>query len=62
MIDSILLRPSQEVQNHVPYLEKENIKVFLDVEIKSSVHHYGIRVNKIMLAALSDYLRPILGE
>ena len=60
MIDSILLRPSQEVQNHVPYLEKENIKEFLDVEIKSSVQNYGIRVNKIMLAALSDYLRPIL--
>ena len=60
MNESILLRPSQEVQNHVPYLEKENIQDFLDVEIKSSFQNYSIRVNKIMLAALSDYLRPIL--
>ena len=60
MNESILLRPSQEVRNHVPYLEKEHIQNFLDVEIKSSFQNYSIRVNKIMLATLSDCLRPIL--
>ena len=62
MAESILLRPSEDGKNRIPYLSQENIQTFADVQIKSVTSEFCIKVNRIMLATLSDLLRPILKD